>query len=86
MVEAGLTDTDPPFADMVRLLPLLPLSVTCVAFLTDTVTTEEVPLAIDLGLAVIEPVGAGELDVDSTAWPATPANAGTAHGRSIARM
>lgn len=60
-MEVGLTDTDPPVDPKVRLLPLLPLSVTCVAFFADTVTTEELPLAIDLGLAVIVPVGAGEL-------------------------
>jgi hypothetical protein len=46
-----------------------------VAFVADTVTTEELPLAIDVGLALIVTVGAGEL----------AANAGTAHGRSIER-
>jgi hypothetical protein len=87
-VEVGLTDTAPPVADIVRLLPLLPSSLTCVAFLTDTVTTEELPLVIDVGLAVIVPVGAGELTAASTAWlgTPTPANAGIAHGRSIERM
>jgi hypothetical protein len=80
-VEVGLTDTTPPVAANVRLLPLVPSSVTCVAFFADTVTTEELPLVIDVGLALIVAVGAGELP--ATAWLLT--NAGTAHGRSNER-
>lgn len=57
-MEVGATDTVPPVAPNVRLLPLLPLRVTCVAFVADTVTAEEPPLAIVVGLAVIVSVGA----------------------------
>jgi hypothetical protein len=57
-VEVGATDTDPPVGPNVRRLPLLPLSVTFVAFVTVTVTTDEAPFAIEVGLAVIVPVGA----------------------------
>jgi len=60
-VEVGLTDTVPPVAPKVRLLPLVPLSVTWVAFVAVTVTTEEPPLAIVVGLAVIVTVAAPEL-------------------------
>lgn len=80
-MEVGLTDTTPPVAANVVLLPLVPASVTFVAFFTDTVRTEELPFAIDVGFAVILPVGA----VAATAWllTPTPKNAGTAQGRSI---
>ena len=57
-MEVGLTDTTPPVDANVRLLPLVPLSVTCVAFVADTVTAEELPLAIDVGLALMVTVGA----------------------------
>jgi hypothetical protein len=65
------------------LLPLLPVIVIPVAFVAVTVKTEELPWVIDVGLAVIVTVGAGE----PVAWPLipTPANAGTAPGRSIKR-
>jgi hypothetical protein len=56
-VEVGLTDTVPPVVAKVRALPLVPLSVTFVAFVTDTVTTEEAPLVMDVGLALIVTVG-----------------------------
>ena len=83
VAEVGLTETDPPPAAMVRLLPLLPVMVIPVAFWATTVRTVEVPLVIDAGLALMETVGAGEPD----AWPLkpTPANAGTAHGSRIER-
>ena len=84
-VEVGLTDTAPPLAAIVRLLPLVPVIVIPVAFWAVTVKTEELPLVIDVGLALIVTVGA--LTAAPTAWllTPTPANAGTAHGRSIER-
>lgn len=85
MVEVGLTDTAPPPAANVRLLLFVPSSAIVVAFLAVTVTTEELPLAIDVGLALMVTVGAAELAGLTTAWLLTPANAGTAYGRSIER-
>jgi hypothetical protein len=83
VAEVGLTETDPPPAAIVRLLPLLPVMVIPVAFWATTVKTEELPAVIDVGLAVMVTVGAGE----PVAWPLkpTPANAGTAYGRIIER-
>ena len=66
---------------MVRLLPLVPVIVIPVAFLAITVKRVELPLVIDVGLALMATVGAGELA--ATAWLLT--NAGTTHGRSIER-
>jgi len=80
-VEVGLTDTAPPPAAIVRELPLVPVIVIPVAFWAITVKTEELPLVIDVGLALSVTVGAGELA--ATAWLLR--NAGTAHGRSIER-
>jgi hypothetical protein len=60
-VEVGLTVTVAPVSPSVRLLLLLPSSVTCVAFVAVTITTEEPPLAIDVGLAVTVTVAAPEL-------------------------
>jgi hypothetical protein len=57
VVEVGLTDKDPPAAPTVRLLPLLPAMVIPVAFVAVTVKTEELPLVIDVGLALIATVG-----------------------------
>lgn len=54
----GATDTVPPVAPSVRLLLLLPSSVTCVAFVADAVTVEELPLAIVVGTALTVTVGA----------------------------
>ena len=81
VVEVGLTDTTPPPAAIVRLLPLVPVIVIPVAFLAVTLKTEELPLVIDVGLALIVTVGAGK--VAAIAWLLT--NAGIAHGRSIER-
>lgn len=61
VVEVGATDTVPPVVANVRLLPLVPLSVTCVAFVAATVTAEELPLAIDVGLALTVTVGAPDV-------------------------
>ena len=54
----GATDTVPPVAPSVRLLLLLPSSVTCVAFVADAVTVEELHLAIVVGTALTVTVGA----------------------------
>jgi hypothetical protein len=83
VAEVGLTDTAPPPAAMVRLLPLLPVIVIPVAFVAVTVKIDELPLVIDVGLALIVTVGA--VAAASTAWllTPTPANARTTHGRSI---
>jgi hypothetical protein len=81
VVEVGLTDTTPPPAAIVRLLPLVPVIVIPLAFLAVTLKTEELPLVIEVGLALIVTVGAGE--VAAIAWLLT--NAGIAHGRSIER-
>lgn len=75
VVEVGLTDSDPPVARIVRLLPLVPVMEIAVAFAAVTVKTEELPLVIVMGLALIVTVGAGV--------PA--ANAGAAHGSRIER-
>ena len=79
VAEVGLTDTAPPPAAIVRLLPFVPVIVIPVAFVAVTVKTEALPLVIDVGLALMVTVGA----VAATAWLLT--NAGTAHGRSIER-
>jgi hypothetical protein len=60
VVEVGLTDTVPPVAAIVRLLPLLPVIAMAVSFVAVTVKIEELPLVIDVGLAVIVAVGADE--------------------------
>ncbi len=85
VVEVGLTDIDPPPAAVVRLLPFVPVIVIDVALLAVTVTVEELPLVIDMGLALIVTVGVGELAAVPTAWllALAPANAGTAHGMSM---
>ena len=56
-MEVGATDAVPPVAGSVRLLPLVPSSVIAVAFVAVTVTREELPLVIDVGLAVTVTVG-----------------------------
>jgi predicted signal transduction protein with EAL and GGDEF domain len=83
-VAVGLADTAPPPPAIVRLLPLVPVIVIPVAFVAITVKVVELPLVIDVGLAVIVTVGA---TVAAIAWllTATPANTGIAHGRSIKR-
>ena len=79
-MEVGATDVVPPPAAIVRLLPLVPVIVIPVAFWAVTVKTEELPLVIDVGLALIVMVGA----TAATAWLLM--NAGTANGRSSERM
>ena len=88
VVEVGLTDNVPPVSFIVRLLPLVPVIAIAVALLAATVKVEELPLGIDVGLALIVTVGAGELAAVPTAGLLTlaPANAGTAHGMSMESM
>ena len=57
MVEVGLAVMDPPLAPVVRLLPLVPVIATDVAFVAVTVKTVELPLVIVVGLPVIVTVG-----------------------------
>ena len=52
---------DPPPAAVVRLLPLVPVIVTDVAFLAVTVSTVELPLVIVVGLPVMVTVGAPDV-------------------------
>jgi hypothetical protein len=58
VVEVGLADTAPPPAANVRWLPLVPVIVTPVAFVAITVKVVELPLVIDVGLALMVTVGA----------------------------
>ena len=78
-MEVGLTATVPPAAAIVRLLPLVPVIVIVVLALSAvTVKTEEFPLIIEVGLAVIVTVGAGDVLVvtvivtDAEAVPPAP--------------
>jgi hypothetical protein len=78
-VEIGLTDTVPPVAGVVCVLPLVPVIVIVVLALSAvTVKTEEFPLIIEVGLAVIVTVGAGDVLVvtvivtDAEAVPPAP--------------
>ncbi len=77
VAEVGLTDSDPPVAPIVRLLPLLPVIAIDVAFVAVTVKTEELPLVIDVGLALMVTVGADVLAAmvivtDAEAVPPAP--------------
>ncbi len=58
MVEVGAADTVPPVGPNVRTLPLVPLSVTLVALVAETVRVVELPLAMVVGLALSVTVGA----------------------------
>jgi len=58
VVEVGLADTVPPVGPNVRMLPLVPLSVTLVALVAETVRVVELPLAMVVGLALTVTVGA----------------------------
>jgi hypothetical protein len=84
VVEVGATDTAPPPAAIVRLLPFVPVIVIPVAFVAVTVKVLLLPLVIDVGLALMVTVGAVAA---STAWllKPIPANASIAHGRSVER-
>jgi hypothetical protein len=57
VVDVGATEAVPPVDDKVRLLPLVPSSVTEVALVACTVTVEELPEAIVVGLALTVTVG-----------------------------
>ena len=65
-MEVGLTDIDPPPDATVRLLPLVPVIVIDVALLAVTVTVEELPLVIDIGLALIVTVGVADVSAVPT--------------------
>ena len=57
-VATGLTTCVPPFACRLYVLPSVPLTVTCVALVAVTVSVDEAPAAIDVGLALIPMIGA----------------------------
>ena len=59
----GLTDCVPPVAARVYELLSLPVIVTVVAFVAATVKVDEEPAGMDVGLALIETVGAGIVTV-----------------------
>jgi hypothetical protein len=63
VVEVGLTDCVPPVAARVYELLSLPVIVTVVAFVAATVKVDEEPAGMDVGLALIETVGAGIVTV-----------------------
>jgi hypothetical protein len=76
VVEVGATATVPPVDDIVRLLPLVPSTVTDVAFVACTVKVEELPEVIVVGFALMLIVGT----VAAAAF--TPTNAGETKVRS----
>jgi hypothetical protein len=49
----------PPLAGTVYVLPSVPVTVTCVAFVAATVNVAELPETIEVGFAVMLTVGAG---------------------------
>jgi hypothetical protein len=59
VVALGLTACVPPVPARVYELPSLPDTVTVVAFVAVTVRVEELPAAIEVGLAAMVTVGAG---------------------------
>lgn len=61
MVAVGLTVCVPPVDCMVYVLPSDPVTVTCVAFVADTVKVDELPAVIVVGLEVMLTVGVGVL-------------------------
>lgn len=58
VVALGLTACVPPLGCKVYVVPSLPATVTCVALLAVTVSVEEAPAAIKVGLATMLTVGA----------------------------
>lgn len=61
VVVVGLTACVPPAACRVNEVPSLPATVTLVESVAVTVKVEELPAAIDVGLAVMATVGAGDV-------------------------
>jgi hypothetical protein len=59
VVVFGLTDCVPPVDCKVYALPSVPLTITPVALVAETVRVAELPAVIDVGLAVMLTVGAG---------------------------
>jgi hypothetical protein len=59
VVVAGLTACVPPLGCRVYVLPSLPVTVTCVAFIAVAVKVDELPEVIEAGFAVMVIVGAG---------------------------
>ena len=65
----GLTVWLPPFEERLKLLPSVPLTVTWVALVAETVRTEELPEMSELGAALMVTVGAEELTSVLTVAP-----------------
>jgi hypothetical protein len=63
----GLTDCVPPVAARLYELPSVPVIVTCVAFVATTVSVEDVPAVIVLGLALIVTVGVAAVPIVTVA-------------------
>jgi hypothetical protein len=59
VVTAGLTVCVPPLGNKVYVLPSLPVTVTCVAFIAVTFNVDAPPALIEAGLAVMPTVGGG---------------------------
>jgi len=57
VVEVGLTTWVPPVDDRLKRLLSVPLTVTCVALVAVTVSVDELPEAIEVGLALTVMVG-----------------------------
>jgi hypothetical protein len=57
VVEAGLTEGVPPLGCRLYVLPSVPVTVTVVAFVAVTVSVDEAPEAMEVGVAEIVTVG-----------------------------
>ena len=63
MVAVGLTDRVPPVVGTACVLPSVPVTVICVAFVAVTVKVEDPPEVIEAGLAMRLTVGAAAVTV-----------------------
>jgi hypothetical protein len=59
VVAVGLTDCVPPLGWRVYELPLVPVNVTCVAFVAVTVKMDGFPAITEVGFAMMVTVGGG---------------------------
>ena len=62
----GVTVWFPPVGERVKLLPSVPVTVTWVALVADTVRTEELPATTEVGAALMVTVGADGAGVTVT--------------------
>ena len=72
----GVTTCVPPFGGRLYVLPSEPLTITCVALVAVTVSVDEAFSLIEVGLAAMFTVGAGDCDTVmvalAVAVPPTP--------------